>query len=157
MRGVQFLAPTTLIALLPLGGIIVLLYLLKLRRREVVIPSVLLWRHAVQDVQANAPFQKLRRNLLLLLQLMALAAIVAGLAAPFIVAQRLGGKSTVLVLDASASMEATDAAGSRFEQGKQWARQIIKGAGRRDEAALVVCAARAWVASASGKRTGRSH
>ncbi len=142
----QFLAPTTLIALLPLGGIIVLLYLLKLRRREVVIPSVLLWQRAVQDVQANAPFQKLRRNLLLLLQLMALAAIVGGLAAPFIMAQRLGGKSTVLVLDASASMGATDAAGSRFEQAKQRARQIVKGMGRRDEVALVVCAARAWVA-----------
>lgn len=142
----QFLVPTALIALLPLGAIVVLLYLLKLRRREVVIPSVLLWQQAVQDVQANAPFQKLRRNWLLLLQLMALAAIVSGLAAPFILARRLAGKSTVVVLDASASMGATDVAGSRFEQAKQRARQVLTSMGRRDEAALVVCAARAWVA-----------
>ena len=142
----RFLAPAALFALLPLGGIIILLYLLKLRRREVVIPSVLLWRRAVQDVQANAPFQKLRRNLLLLLQLLALTALVSGLAAPYFLASRLAGKSTVLVLDASASMRATDVEPSRFEQARRQATQIVKSMGWRDEAALVVSAARAHVA-----------
>ena len=142
----QLLAPLALIALLPLAGAIILLYLLKLRRRDLVVPSVFLWRRAVQDVQANAPFQKLRRNLLLFLQLAALACLVAGLAAPFFLASRLGGKSTVIVLDVSASMNATDADGSRFAEAKRRAQDIIDGMGRRDEAALVVCADRARVA-----------
>ena len=142
----QLLAPIALFALLPLAAAIILLYLLKPRRRDLVVPSVFLWRRAVQDVQANAPFQKLRRNLLLLLQLAALACLVTGLAAPFFLASRLGGKSTVIVLDASASMNATDADGSRFDEARRRAQEIVRGLGRRDEAALVVCGARARVA-----------
>ncbi len=135
----QLLAPLALIVFLPLAGAIILLYLLKLRRRDFVVPSVFLWRRAVQDVQANAPFQKLRANLLLILQLLALAALVAGLAGPYFLAPRLGGKSTIIVLDAYESMKATDARGSRFAEAKQLAEEIVKGMGRRDEAALLVC------------------
>jgi len=145
--GVQFLAPFALLAGVPLAGIIILLYLLKLRRREVVIPSVFLWRRATQDIQANAPFQKLQRNLLMLLQLLALAALLFALAAPFLLSSRLSGKRVVLVLDASASMRATDVKPSRFEEARSRALAIVRGMGRNDEAALVVCAARAWVAS----------
>jgi hypothetical protein len=135
----QFLAPLALIALLPLAGAIILLYLLKLRRKDQLVSSTFLWRRAVQDVQANAPFQKLRANLLLFLQLLALVALVVGLAAPFLLAPRLGGKSSIIVLDASASMKATDAPGSRFEAAKEIAEEIVNGLGRRDEAALLIC------------------
>jgi hypothetical protein len=69
----NFLAPAAflLAALLP---IIVLFYLLRLRRTEQVVSSVYLWRKMVRDVEANAPWQRLRRNLLLLLQLLFLIA-----------------------------------------------------------------------------------
>ncbi|MGC9317521.1 MAG: vWA domain-containing protein, partial [Armatimonadota bacterium] len=146
MSGLEMLAPAALFALIPLGGVIVLLYLLKLRRREQIVPSVFLWRRAVDDVQANAPFQRLRPNLLLLLQLLALAAVVVGLAAPFFMARRLPDRTAVIVLDASASMRATDVEGSRFEQARRRAREIVAAMGRRDEAALIVCGARPSVA-----------
>jgi len=146
MTAVQLLAPLAAIAFLPLAAIIILLYLLKLRRRDLVVPSVFLWRRAVQDMQANTPFQKLRRNLLMLLQLIALACVIAGLAAPFFLAARPAGESVVIVLDASASMNATDAAGSRFEEAKRRAEEIAAGMGRHDEGALVVCGGRASVA-----------
>ncbi len=146
MTALQLSAPTALIALLPLAGAIILLYLLKLRRRELVIPSIALWRRAIQDIQANIPFQKLKRNLLLFLQLLALTAVVLSLASPFILTQRLGGRSTVIVLDASASMSATDATDSRFEQARRLARRIINGMGRQDQTALIISAARARVA-----------
>lgn len=155
MSAVDLLAPSSLIALFPLAAAIILLYLLKLRRRDQVVPSVFLWRRAVQDVQANAPFQRLRRNLLLLLQLLALSLIVLGLAAPFVMASRLSGKSSVIVLDASASMSAKDAAGTRFAQAQRQAIEILRGMGRRDEAALVVCGARAQVAVPFSRDTSR--
>ncbi len=151
----ELLAPLALTALLPLAGAIILLYLLKLRRRDFVVPSVFLWRRAVQDVQANAPFQKLRKNLLLILQLLALAALVAGLAAPYFLAQRVGGKSTLIVLDASASMKASDVDGSRFAEAKRVAEEIVQGMGRRDEAALLVCADHARLALSFSRDRGR--
>ena len=61
---------------------LVFLYFLKLKRREIPISSTLLWRRAVEDLQVNAPFQRLRRNILLLLQLLVLAAILVALARP---------------------------------------------------------------------------
>ncbi|MFB3880303.1 MAG: VWA domain-containing protein [Armatimonadota bacterium] len=149
----QLLAPLALIAFAPIAAAIIVLYLLKLRRRDFVIPSVFLWRRAVQDVQANAPFQKLRANLLLLLQLLAVACVIVGLASPFVMARRLGGKSVIIVLDASASMRATDAPGERFGEAQRLAEGIVKGMGRRDEAALIVCGDRAQtVVSFSGDR-----
>ena len=56
--------------LLGLVPVIVLLYLLKLKRKPRVVSSTLLWFRAVQDLEANAPFQRLRKNLLLFLQLL---------------------------------------------------------------------------------------
>ena len=59
---------------------ILILYMLRLRRQETPVSSILLWRLLLRDQQANAPWQKLERNLLLFLQLLALAALVLALA-----------------------------------------------------------------------------
>lgn len=96
---------------------ILFFYLLKLRRPRRVVSSTMLWRQALQDLQANAPWQRLRRHVLLLLQLLALALLVLGLARPYGHAEagpRIE-RSTTLLLDASASMQATDLSPSRFE------------------------------------------
>ena len=113
----SFIAPLALAGLLFLP-VVVAMYLLKLRRDEAVVPSTLLWRRLVADVEANAPWQKLRRSLLLLLQLL-LVVILAFLAArPFI--ERPAGLAgdIVLVIDTSASMQATDVSPNRLEAAK---------------------------------------
>ena len=61
---------------------VVLLYFLKRKRNEHVISSTLLWKQATQDLRVNSPFQRLRKNLLLLLQLLILALVVFALAGP---------------------------------------------------------------------------
>lgn len=121
----QFLTPLAL-----LGGLlaipIILLYMLRLRRREVVISSTFLWQQIVRDNEANTPWQRLRRNLLLLLQLLILAALVIALARPFITVPAVGAGQIVLLLDASASMNATDVeGGTRFDAAKSEALNVV--------------------------------
>src|SRR6185369_13559066 len=102
----NFLAPWWVPVLAALGAVppLVLLYFLKLRRRQMAVASTLLWRKAVQDLQVNSPFQRLRRNLLLLLQLLILLCAILAIAEPTQSANRGEGKLKILLLDASASM-----------------------------------------------------
>src|SRR3954451_11270112 len=83
---------------------LLVLYFLKLRRREMPVSSTLLWKKAVQDLQVNAPFQKLRRNLLLLLQMLILLFLLLALSRPVANYRPGAGQSTVIIIDRSASM-----------------------------------------------------
>ena len=131
-----------------LGGIIVFFYLLKLKRKRTVVPSVLLWTSALEEVEANAPFKKLRRSLLLLLQLLALAALVLALARPLITTRALASGSTVIIIDSTASMGARDEnGGSRLDRAKQLAREMIEGLGGPDRASIIESSARVTVRS----------
>jgi Ca-activated chloride channel family protein len=113
----SFLAPAAFFLAL-LIPVIVVMYLLRLRRTEQVVSSVYLWRRMVRDVEANAPWQRLRRNLLLILQLLILAALVLALARPFTWAEGVAGQAAILILDTSASMAAIDVTPSRLEAAK---------------------------------------
>ena len=87
---------------------LIILYFLKLRRRDVEISTTLLWKKTIQDMQANAPFQRLRKNILLLLQLLVLAGLLMAIGQPEIKGDAALGQQHVILLDRSASMSATD-------------------------------------------------
>lgn len=125
----------SLAALLP---VIVVFYLLKLKRRRVLIPSTLLWRRSVQDLIANSPFQRLRNNLLMWLQLLLLALLIFAFMRPVTMLDHLGGTTLVLLIDNSASMQTQEAGGqSRLEMARSQARDAIESLGARDEAILI--------------------
>ncbi len=133
---------------LAVGGIIIFFYLLKLRRKRRMVSSVLLWHRALEELEANAPFRKLRRSLLLLLQLLALAAIVFALARPLITTRALATGSTVIVIDSTASMSARDEGGrTRLERAKELAREMIEGLSDDDRAAVIESSSRVTVRS----------
>src|SRR5258706_10072992 len=132
----SFLTPLAL-ALGALAGPIIVLYMLRLRRREVQVSSTLLGQQLVRDREANAPWQRLRRNLLLLLQLLILAALVIALARPFIEVPAVTTGRIALLIDASASMNATDVEPSRFEAAKQQANNIVDTLTQGDSLAVI--------------------
>ncbi len=88
---------------------VVALYFLKLKREERTVPSTLLWKKVIEDMQVNAPFQRLKYSLLLLLQILLVGLIGFSLARPYMNIGGLPGKKTVLLIDTSASMSTRDA------------------------------------------------
>jgi len=122
----EWLTPLTgLYAAAATVPLLLLLYFLKLKRREQIISSTLLWRRAVQDLQVNAPFQKIRRNILLLLQLLMLVAILLALAGPILSLTSGPARRFVLLIDRSASMNATDVEPTRLDTAKKLAVKFI--------------------------------
>jgi Ca-activated chloride channel homolog len=109
----SLLTPLAL-ALLAVAAPIVLMYVLKLRRRDQSVSSTLLWRRALDDVQANAPWQRLRPSMLLLLQLLVLAALVLALAGPAYSRSHAFGGDVIVVVDESYGMQGRDVAPTRF-------------------------------------------
>ncbi|MDQ3706720.1 MAG: BatA and WFA domain-containing protein [Chloroflexota bacterium] len=134
-----FLIPVAL-GLLALAIPIILFYMLRLRRQDVDVSSSFLWRRALQDRTANMPWNKLRRNLLLLLQLLLLLLLVLSLARPFFEATTVATGNMVVILDASASMQAVDEAGggSRFERARREANALIDGMSGEARMSLVL-------------------
>ena len=117
---------------------IVLLYMLRLRREEMLVSSTLLWQKLLRDREANAPWQKLRRNLLLFLQLLVLAMLVLALARPFLPVPSVASGSVIVLLDGSASMQATDMETDRFSAARQEVGQWINDLGANDQMTLIL-------------------
>ncbi|MCB0078909.1 MAG: VWA domain-containing protein [Anaerolineales bacterium] len=121
------LTPFALLGLALLAPVIAM-YLLKRRRDEVPVSSLYLWEQVVQDMEANAPWQRLRRNLLLLLQLLVLLALIFALARPFTTRAGSAGRSVIAVLDSSLSMAAQDSTeGTRLDAARAELRRLLDG------------------------------
>ncbi len=119
----EFLLPLAGLALLTIPAI-VLLYFLKVRRPEVRVSTLMFWRPYVADRQANAPWQRLRPSTLLFLQLLAALVLALGLMRPGLIGAAGVGSTTVVMIDASPTMEATDVSPSRFGAAVERARSL---------------------------------
>ncbi len=132
----SFLAPAALwfLALLP---VIVLFYLLKHRRTVKLVSSTLLWRRFLAESRASAPFQRLRKNWLMILQLLLLLLVVIALARPFIPAEVRPAQLRIVILDNSASMNATDESPTRFERARGEAMKWVDNLRDNEEMVIV--------------------
>jgi uncharacterized membrane protein len=130
----SLLSPLALL-LATLSVPLLLLYFLKVRRRQIRVSSLLLWEPSLRDQHASAFFQRLQRDPLLLLQILALLALTVALARPVVAVMGQGAKRVAIVVDSSASMKATDVSPSRFVQAQRAALGLL---GRLGEAAEVM-------------------
>ena len=112
----RFIHPWGLLAFLSVAALI-LLYILRQQHRETPVSSTYLWKRTQLFMQADTPWQKLRKSLLFLLQLLMLCAISLAIARPVI-----GGvtqQNIIVIVDSSASMRGQGKSGSLFEQAKK--------------------------------------
>lgn len=122
--GIGSLWPLALLITIPL---VILLYILKRKYREVQVSSSLLWKEAYKNTQANTPWEKLRVNIMMILQILIILLIIFALMSPFF---KFGGKTyknIIVVIDTTASMSTLyDKDKTRLEAGKQMAEDYIK-------------------------------
>src|SRR5205807_5907843 len=135
--------------------IILLFYFMRPKRQERVVGSTLIWKQALQDIQASRPWQRLRITPLLLLQLLAAIVIVLILARPAIFAASPISGNTIIILQASASMQATDVAPTRFESAKNTIADLIDSIGLGDHLSLITMARTPQVLVAQSQDKGQ--
>ncbi len=125
--------------------IVVLFYLLKVRRTEREVSSILLWETFRRDLAAHEPWQRLRWSILLVLQLIFLAILTIALTRPATVAPAPASRFVAIIVDTSASMRARDVAPSRFDQALAAAQNLVDSLPDGTSAALVEAGAVAKV------------
>jgi hypothetical protein len=116
----------------PLAGLaglavaaIVALYFLRARRPAHRVSSTLWWQPLTLDRQAAVPWQRLRPSWLLALQVLAACLVVAALLQPALASARALTGQTIVVIDTSETMQATDVAPSRFSAAVSDARALV--------------------------------
>lgn len=131
-----FLAPLAVILLAALPVAILVVLLFRDRSRRVRVPALFLW--ADLPTTASSPTRLRRPPLspLLVLQLLAAAALALALTRPATPAAHQP-RHLALVLDASASMQATDVAPSRFEAARAEALRRLDQLQQGDRVTLV--------------------
>src|SRR6476660_5237580 len=128
----KFLAPAAF-AFAAAIPVVVLFYLLKRKRVVQLVSSTLLWQKYLAEMQASAPFQKLRHNWLLILQILMLLLAVFALSRPYFSNQRAQTQLKVVILDASASMQSTDERPTRFEEARSQALKWVDSLRHNDQ------------------------
>lgn len=106
---------------------LILLYVLKLRRPQRVVSSLVLWQQVLADQRVNMPFRRFRRERLLLVELLLLACVVIAASQPYWSAGDSYPKAAVILIDCSASMAGLDQVEgqSRLELAKERAGKMI--------------------------------
>ena len=111
-----------LISLIPL----ILLYLIRPKPQTIEIPSLMFFIQSSGRNKLSSFFKKFIRDWLFLIQLLILLLLALSIAQPFTNYQHdITAQNTVIVLDASASMQAMEGKYSRFDKARDKAKQML--------------------------------
>jgi len=142
----QFAQPLALLALLSIP-VIIALHVLRPRRQTLTVSSTSLWSEALRERQRGLGLQKLFRNLSLLLLVLAALAASLALAQPRWLTRSNEHRDIVLVLDVSASMRARSGSGTRLDEAKAAAAELIEGLPQGARALIMTSASKAILRS----------
>ncbi len=108
---------------------LLILYFLKLKRPRMEVSSLALWQQVINDQRVNSPFQRFKRNILLLLQFLMLSALCLAAMQPFFRGGPEQYENLPILIDCSASMSALDQPDgkSRLDVAKEEVEKLIDG------------------------------
>ncbi|MSQ46850.1 MAG: VWA domain-containing protein [Deltaproteobacteria bacterium] len=132
--------------LLTLLGILVLIYLRERWRQRIEVPSLLFW-HAVPEDKAR--IRRFLPDLLFFAQALLLLLLIGGLLRPYRsqTVTETHGNRHILVIDASASMQAREGRSSRFDLALDEAKQVMQSLGPLDESMVISISTRPQIVS----------
>ena len=117
--------------------LVVLMYILKQKFEERQIGSIYLWQQVLKDIEVNTPWQKLKKNLLLFLQLLSILFLVFALSDPYFYTRGEMYSNLVIVIDNTGSMNARWGEDTRLEHAKQLAEDMINHSGTKANITLL--------------------
>lgn len=135
-----FLEPISGIIAGSAGCVLVLLFwMLKLRRKPVRVSSTMLWKRSIRDLEGNIPWQRVKPSMLLLLQLLAVILLALAIARPYQDGTDWSDTSgeVVILIDAGASMNAVanSSGKTRLDIAKEDAIDVVRSIGARSSSA----------------------
>lgn len=145
MTWINMLSAWQWLLLLAIPPAILSLYFLKLKRQESVVSSTMLWKRAIEDLHVNSIWQKLRKNLLLYLQLLFVGLLIMACIRPGWSGMNRAGERRIYIIDHSASMQASDSKPSRLALARDKALKLMKDAASNDSAMVIATSDRASV------------
>lgn len=138
------------------AGVITLLYLLRMRRRQVIVPFAALWEQVTRESESRRLWRKLRRLISWLIQLLLLALVCLALGDPRPEVWLREPATTAIVIDTSASMAAAadDEGNTRLSLALERARAEIEALGPADRALIIAAGSEVSVPAPITGETG---
>ena len=96
-----------------------------------------MWQRTIEDLHVNSIWQRLRKNLLLLLQLLVLAALILACLRPGFRGDEKLGNRAIFMIDNSCSMQATDVEPTRLAAAKKRALEMLESMNSNDVAMVI--------------------
>ena len=121
----QFLNPYMLLSL-GLIPILIVIHTLKPKPRPVEVTNLFLWNEVLKERNYNLSFERFKKNLPLILQILIVILAALALAKPTWTYWTAKKGHLVLVIDTSASMKTKSGPGIRFDRARQKALQLVK-------------------------------
>lgn len=126
------------LAFLILIPVIIIMYMMKQKAKDQPVASLYLWTEMVRNTKANTPWEKLKRDWLLILQIITLIVLIVALMSPFIMSNLASSGKACVVIDTSASMNFMyDEEMTRLDKAKEEAISYVRGLKNGGEISLV--------------------
>jgi hypothetical protein len=132
----QFLNPGMLLTL-GIIPVLILIHTLKPKPKQVEVTNLFLWQEVLKERSSHLTFERLKKNLLLLVQILIVILTSLALAKPTWMSTGSKTGNMIIVIDTSASMKAKLGSGTRFDVARTKAFELIEQCDR-DQQILIV-------------------